>query len=255
MKKLIILILGIVIFVSCLTCKQPSTKTTTQLTKDSVNVASIEKFSDSAIRIEGIQDPPIKSLQVKKSTSKPKLRLLKIDNTKVTETSTNTGHVAYKIPSEMSLRNTYQVIVRISKSTVNIYENLNGEVRTSTIPITQTMEVKLIDPSPSDAKMFDMVADNSGVQIVDNNEEVTQWSWNVTPIKTGTSNLKIVISILRDGKTKETVYEDSVRVKMDMGKEIPYFFGKYWQWLISTLIIPFGVWLYKKRKGKNEETN
>jgi hypothetical protein len=181
------------------------------------------------------------------------LRIINIPNNKVLNTTTNQGYVAYKIPSEMSIRSTYQVMVRISKSSVNIYENLNGEVRTSTIPITQTMEVKVIDPSPADAKFFDIVPDNEAVQLIENGEDITQWTWNVTPIKTGHSNLKIVISIIKDGNKKEIVYEDNVRVKMDMGKQIPFFFGKYWQWLLSTIILPFIIWFYNKRNKEKEK--
>lgn len=175
------------------------------------------------------------------------LRIINVPNNKVLNTTTNQGYVAYKIPTEMSVRSTYQVMVRISKSSVNIYENLNGEVRTSVIPVTQTMEVKVIDPSPADAKFFDIVPDNDAVQLVENGEDITQWTWNVTPLKTGHSNLKIVISIIKDGNKKEIVYEDSVRVKMDIGKQLPFFFGKYWQWLLSTLVIPFIIWFYNKR--------
>jgi hypothetical protein len=181
------------------------------------------------------------------------LKIIKVNNSIVSAKSTNMGHVAYKIPTEMSVRNTYKVIVRISKSTVNIYENMNGEVRTSTIPITETMEVKLIDPSPDDAKMFNVIPDNNAVQLVENNEAITQWTWNITPIRTGEAQLKIMIAVITNGNKKETVYEDTVKVNSNLSKEIPFFFGKYWQWLLSTLVIPFGVWFYNRKKKKTKK--
>ena len=183
---------------------------------------------------------------------KPDLKIVKIDNNKILIKTINDGHVVYKIPQTMNIRNTSQVLLRISKSKVNIYENLNGLVRTTTIPLTETMEVKLIDPSPIDNKMFDIICDNDAEQIVENNEEVTQWTWNVTPLKIGNANLKIVISIIKGGHKKEVVYEDVVNVKMDINKQVSYFFGKYWQWLLTTIIIPFCIWYYNKRK-KNKK--
>ena len=187
--------------------------------------------------------------------NEPKQRIVYMDKhtSSVSTTSTNMGHVAYKIPTEMKVRNTYQVIVRISKSTATIFENLNGEVRTATIPVTETMEVKLIDPSPDDRKMFDVIADNDPTQLVENNESVTQWSWDVTPIRSGQAHLKVMIAVITNGNKKETVYQDTVNIETNLGKQIPFFFGQYWQWLLSTLVIPFVVWFYNRRKKKDEE--
>ena len=183
----------------------------------------------------------------------PKQKIVHVQNTTISNTSTNMGHVAYKIPTEMKVRNTYQVIVRISKTTATIYENLNGEVRTSTIPVTETMEVKLIDPSPDDRKMFDVIADNDATQLVENNESVTQWSWNVTPIRSGQAHLKVMIAVITNGNRKETVYQDTVNIETNLGKQIPFFIGQYWQWMLSTLVIPFGVWFYNRKKNKDDE--
>jgi hypothetical protein len=183
------------------------------------------------------------------------LRVIKVENTKVLSSALNQGYVIYKIPNEMSVRNTYQILVRISKSNISLYENINGVVRVSNIPVTQTMEVKLVDPSPSDAKVFDIISDNEAQQIIDNGDEFTQWSWNVTPLKTGESKIKVVISVIKEGNKKEVVYEDSVTIKMNLGKQLPFFFTKYWQWLLTTLIVPFGVWYYNKRRKKDEGNN
>jgi hypothetical protein len=184
------------------------------------------------------------------------IKIIKVDNSMVSAKSTNMGHVVYKIPTEMKVRNTYQVIVRISKTTAQIYENLNGEVRTTTIPITETMEVKLIDPSPEDRKMFDVIADNEAIQLVENDESITQWTWNVTPIRTGKAQLKVVIAVITNGNKKETVYEDVVNVDSNLSKQIPLFFNSYWQWLIATLLIPVFKYLWpilvKRREEKNK---
>lgn len=176
-----------------------------------------------------------------------------IENNRTITSTNEGGNVVYKIPTDMTVRSTYQVVVRISKSKVKIYENLNGAVKSSIISVTQTMEVNLIDSSPSDYKMFDIVPNNTGVQLVEDNEEVTQWTWDITPVRSGTSKLKIVISIIRDGVAKETVYEDTVVVRADVTKTVPFFISKYWQWIFSTLIIPIVIWYYKRKKKKEEE--
>ena len=194
---------------------------------------------------------PMNNLKI----SPESIRIIEVPNNKVSTSTTSGGHIAYKIPNEMSVRSTYQVIVRISKSTVHIYENLNGDVKTSSIPITETMEVKVIDPSPSDNKMFEIIPDNTPIQLVENNEHVTQWTFNVTPIRSGTSKLKVVISTIINGFTKEVVYEDEVKVKIDITKTIPFFIATYWQWLLTTLVIPVIVWFFKRKNNRNERVN
>ena len=184
------------------------------------------------------------------------LTIVEVSNNRVSTNSESGGHIAYKIPTEMTVRSTYQVIVRISKSVAHIYENLNGEVHTSTVPITETMEVKVVDPSPSDHKMFEIIPDNQPTQLVENNENVTQWTFNVTPLRAGKSKLKVVVSIIRNGVSKEVVYEDYVTVKTDITKTIPYFIATYWQWLLTTIVIPVIVWFVKRRKkDEDEKTN
>jgi len=184
-------------------------------------------------------------------TNNVDVKIIEVPSYKTNDIEKSGGYIVYKIPTEMLVRNTYQVIVRISKSKINIYENINGVIKTSTIPITETMEVRLIDSSPSDNKMFDIGSNNKLIQLVENNENITQWTFDVTPIRIGKSKLKVVISTITNGKVKETVYEDEVKVKINITKTIPFFIGKYWQWLLSTIIIPLIIWRYKKRQ-KNQ---
>ena len=184
------------------------------------------------------------------------LKIVEVQNTKVINNKTNLseGRIVYKIPSVMKVRSTYKVLVRISKSkaTISIYDSLQGTVMTSRIPITETMEVKLVDVSPKDNKAFEIIDGNSGIQIIESGETYTEWNWDVTPVKIGNSRLKIVVSIIRDGNKKDIVYEDTVDVEMDAKEQILFFLKKYWQVLLTSIAIPFIVFIYKKRKEKNQ---
>lgn len=196
--------------------------------------------------------PTIEKTPINLTTKTPKIKIVKVKN-KYINSTTKKGNVAYHIPTTMVVRNTYQVTLVISKTTVNIYEDMEGVVKTTTIPITETMEVNLVDPSPVDDKTFSIVPDNNAEQLIEDGNEVTKWSWNVTPLKSGGANLKIVVSIIKNGHKKETVYTDNIHIKTNLVKTIPLFLEKYWQWLLTTLVIPFGVWLYNKRKKKDGE--
>ena len=163
------------------------------------------------------------------------------------------GKVIYNIPSQMKVRQTYPVILRISSSSVNIYENIKDSLKEVSIPITSSMQVKLIDPSPDDDKAFSIITDNDAIQIVDSNDTYTQWNWDVTPLKSGIKELKLVISTIKDGKLKETVYQGEIKVKINPIKQISFFLSLYWQWVIVTLLLPIIKITYDRYFKKKKE--
>jgi hypothetical protein len=187
------------------------------------------------------------------------LKIIEVPNTKIFKQSKDfsEGRIIYKIPETMKVRNTYRVVVRICKSrfTVSLYDSLHGTVKASNIPVTENMEVKLIDCSPSDHKMFDIIPDDESVQIVESGDTYTQWTFNVTPLHIGNTGLKVVVSVIRNNNKKDVVYEDTVKIEADWYEQIKFFVEEYWKWLISTFIIPVFLWLYKRRKKGKEKVS
>lgn len=176
---------------------------------------------------------------------------------KIDTTSTQSivpGSMSYFIPKEMSVRNTYKIYLKISKSKILLQEYQNDTlIKVATIPVTQTMEVKLIDPTPEDNKAFSIITENTSMQFMDDIDSCyTEWNWSVTPLQSGNNKLSIVISIIKDGVRKEKVYEDVVNVKVNLKNQTFYFFKKNWQILLTSLIIPFIIFLWKRYK-KNKE--
>jgi hypothetical protein len=200
----------------------------------------------------------LKDEEAPKSTPKPKsnIKIVYVKNTKVVKESSDlsNGRIVYKIPEKMKILSTYKVLVRISKSKtiVSIYDSLSDVVRTSEIPVTETMEVKLIDLSPKEEKAFEIVDEDNAIQIVDKGDTYTEWNWSVTPVRVGNSKLEIVVSVIRGDAKKDIVYEDTVEVEKDVWSQIIFFCKEYWHFLASSIIIPFGVWFYKNRKKKSK---
>lgn len=152
------------------------------------------------------------------------------------------GHLSYKIPEYMKTHNSYRVSVKIAKDR-NVLISDSTDI--FDINISQTMEVRLIDVSPSYNKVFDIVKVNSDKQFIDEHL-YTEWLWRVIPIRSGEHSLKVVVSIIRDNNVREIVHEDIVIVENDNKENINLFFSKYWQWLVSTLFIPIFIYLFKK---------
>ena len=239
------------LFSTCKTKNEVPLNREIKFTIDSISVSQNSKVDSSTANFDDLVSEkmlikPVSPQNPKDVKKSKQLKIKVVENPKIYRKTNAEGKVVYQIPSEMKVRETYQVFVRIGKSSVNIYENLDGDVRETVIPVTQTMEVNLIDPSPKDNKAFDIIPDNDETQLVDSIDAYTQWSWNVTPLKTGSSSLKIVISIIRDGNKKEVVYQDRVEVKVNPMKQFMFWLKNYWQWLFTVLLIPVFKWVYDK---------
>lgn len=159
---------------------------------------------------------------------------------------TQLGRLVYEIPDEMTKFNVYYIIAKIQRDTVDvrIYNGIKVVVDTI-IRVSETMQVELIDPSGIN---FNIVS-NSAQQFVEITEPTT-WEFSVTPLKSGENPLQLVVSVIRDGNLKQTVYKDNVIVKTSAGIEIKSWFGKYWQWFFTVLLIPIFKWMWNKRKEK-----
>jgi len=123
------------------------------------------------------------------------------------------------------------------------------------IRIAPVMRVKLIDPSGGEN--FTIVSVTPEEQIVEN-DEFTKWEWDVTALKIGNNKLKLTVDIVVDDKTKNIeVYEDFIYVYSDKTwwNSFIDFMRENWKWVLSTLIIPFLIYMYKIRKNKKIHEN
>lgn len=156
--------------------------------------------------------------------------------------NTGYGKFIYYVPDTMRVLNSYIVNAKISRYFLS--RDIKSEID---IKISNKMEVKLIDPTN---ESFIIVNITNNDQFIDDST-YTEWSWNVKPLKTGELPLKVVVSIFKNDIAKETVYTEIVKIKTDVKKEADSFFESYWQWIISTLILPFVIWFFNKQRKKN----
>jgi ribosomal protein S28E/S33 len=274
MKHLIIILIGLVLFSCKATYKSAKGKSSSNLPTDSSAIKTNTVIMAPPPEPEKEVEVKTSSGQIKKkviitesmiiipeskpsSSPKPKKVLQPHRGAKNSGIANsvpefNMGEIIYQIPDSMKIGKVSEVFVRISatKNSVNITSNVTGPVITNVIKVSETMEVELIDPT---LESFKIVQNNKAKQIIENDSTFTEWRWDVTPAKAGFKSLKIVVSIIRGDETKQTVYMDSILVKSDPIYQTKGFFEKYWQWLMSTIVIPFVVWFWKRRKKDKEE--
>jgi hypothetical protein len=163
--------------------------------------------------------------------------------------STNkNGQLMYSIEDTMKLGINYKVVVRIlnGKNRTEITSDVKSSAVVEDIKTSSTMEVEMVDPD----KAFNITSGNSQIQVVDS-LEYTEWIFIVKPVLSGSHPLTITSSIIQENGKKEKTYSKDIFVRSNVVVSVKGFWATYWQWLFSTIIIPFVIWLYRNKKSKD----
>ena len=200
---------------------------------------------------------------VREEPTKPKKVIKVLDKTNVINDNPNLGLVAHSVPEKMEVGKTYTIKLRISKENNKIQlingngvsiadANIDSKITIASIRVEPVMSAKLISDSSK------MIIQSTSTLIQDIEKEgFTEWGWRVTPIKGGNIFIKIMVSVIVESEngtiTKDIpVYDEVVVVKSNYIFTIKGFIKEYWQWIMTTIIIPFIVWFYNRRKKKNK---
>lgn len=188
--------------------------------------------------------------KIKKHESKTKSKVIDYSTKDTTK-----GWIAYSVPKEMQVSKSYSIKVRISKKTnqnkatlvigdgysIN-NPNLPSIVSIEDIKVSGEMTPELI--SEPDAFKINLLS--TPTQNIDN-ESYTEWEWNVTPLKSGNTTLKLIIKIKEINKDI-IVFNRNISVKSNVPVVVKGFFEKYWQWIMSTFIIPIFLFFWNRKK-------
>lgn len=167
------------------------------------------------------------------------------------------GEVVFTAPEKMRVADTSEVSLRIAAKNhaAGILEGLTEGV-TSTAEqehITPVMEARLDGGAGVDVQALGKDAQSVA------GGGFAEWRWNVTPKKSGSQRLTVsIIAHLTypDGhdvpKTVRTLTR-KVEVSANAGDSIRTFIASYWQWLMTTLIIPIVLFLYRRRSNTQEK--
>jgi len=168
------------------------------------------------------------------------------------------GIIIYQIPEKLTYGETYIFKLRISSKYKISIENLL--VNNKNIPLTTNPHIGPIileDIKTSEYMSANLWADPNGFEISSlntirqkiNNESFTEWSWKVKPIKSGEFYIKLTINI---DDIDYSVYEKDMLVHISIKDKIYLFIMNNYQWLWSTLFVPFLIpWIKKKFKKSN----
>ena len=193
------------------------------------------------------------TLKIEKHTKKENLEIIDKTTTIKKQDNSSKGTIAYSVPQEMQVGKSYQIKLRISKQTgkeinktlivgereIPIADpSIDSKVTLENIRVERTMTAELL----SEDGAFKVTKLNTDKQVLED-ESYTEWGWIVTPQKSGKTYLKLVIKIKvkADGETyiKDiVVFDKNIKVKANASLEVKSWFSQYWQWLMTTIIIP-----------------
>ena len=189
-----------------------------------------------------------------------------IDNTTPNDiTDESVGIMAYSTPDQMVVGKSYTIKLRISKEKNKIQlvsgdrnipindVSVNSKVVIESIRVEPIMSANLI----SEDGKFIIKSASTEVQNIEE-KGYTEWEWRIIPLKSGENFLKLVVKVRIINESGDfykdiTVFDKNVEVKSNVVFSVKTWLSNYWQWLITTIIIPFIVWFYKKKSEEKKK--
>lgn len=279
--KNFIYILSILILSSCVTSNQLVPDIITE--KESI-VEIDTNFIDSTFIDSSFTEPIIKEMIIKKDPDenqvvvsekqkppkytkvKDKVKVEVIDNTTLDDiTNESVGIMAYSTPEQMVVGKSYTIKLRISKEKNKVQlvsgdrnipindVDVNSKVVIESIRVEPIMSANLI----SEDGKFIITPSSTEIQNIEY-KGYTEWGWRITPLKSGENFLKLVVKVRIINESGDfykdiTVFDKNIEVKSNVVFSVKTWISKYWQWLITTIIIPFIVWFYKKKSEEKKK--
>lgn len=203
----------------------------------------------------------IKSIKEKK----PPIKIDIVDNTKKEDSNKNSiGLMAYSNPDQMTVGKEYTIKLRISKEKnsvilINGDRNIpindikvNSKVTIESIRVESIMSAQLM----FDKERFEVSPASTELQNIEDSG-YTEWEWKIIPLKSGENFLKLIVKVrIKDGNNESfkdiTVFDKNIDIKSNIIFSLKLWFKNYWQWLSTTVIIPFIVWWWNRRKKRKK---
>jgi hypothetical protein len=158
------------------------------------------------------------------------------------------GKIAYNLPEKMQLEVDTTVVVAISKSSLNsiLSEDIDTtEFKIKEIKVATRMKANLLDPTKINFVITPLSTDE---QTLDDSSS-TIWKFDVKPIRSGKNPLVLTATIRTTTSLGETyrdvpVFEQAILVESSPTVSLRLFVINNWQWLMTALVLPFGIWIY-----------
>jgi hypothetical protein len=166
------------------------------------------------------------------------------------------ANTALSIPEQANITDDVRVELLISlvkeanKLALDLSES--GKQFAAPVFVTRTVAVTLTAPD------FEVKAVTPERQIL-NRTDNTTWLWTLKPKSVGKHKIDVGIVAIIKLDHEETEYQiktfkKTVEIEITATQIIVAWFSKYWQWIVSTIVLPLLLWAYKNRKRSTEQS-
>lgn len=192
---------------------------------------------------EHVSYVPTQASPVKEADLKP------ISSTEVELKKFTTGKILFDTSHQMKVGIPDRVSVRIAKTlTQHLFEGLTHtqEIEIESIRISRFMTVIL----SGDGFKINPLHTNDE-QIIEE-EEFTQWNWEVTPLRGGKRQLFVNVTIRvkvdnEQGRKDLEALRKEIDITINPAYSIRSFASQYWQWILGSALIPIGLQILSKK--------
>lgn len=142
------------------------------------------------------------------------------------------------------------MLIDVSKN----IEELKSIVKNAEIVTASNIEVSKVVVARVIAPDFNVIAITPEEQPI-SHTEVTQWEWELIPLRTGKHQIHVTVNaeVNVDGVNRvrniET-FRETVEIEITLWQVVKGWISQYWQWSFSTLLLPLGLWYWKRRESK-----
>jgi hypothetical protein len=276
--KYFIYILFLLILQSCVTSKELPTSVVIERESIEIDTNFIDSSfveQDTIIREVMLinQDSVVNQIKIKPKVEKEesikkedKVKVEVDDKTTLDDiTNESVGIMAYSTPTQMTVGKSYTIKLRISKEK-NKIQLVSGDrnIPINDITIDSKVIIESIRVEPimsanliSEEGKFTITPSSTETQNIED-KGYTEWAWRIVPLKGGQNFLKLVVKVRIINENGEffkdiTVFDKNIEVKSNVVFSVKTWISNYWQWLITTIIIPFLVWFYKKKSEEKKK--
>ena len=161
------------------------------------------------------------------------------------------GNIAFNAPTSVKIQDTadIQLILSLAIPQDELKKMImaEGAVNSARTQVSDRMQAHLSSSG------FTITAVSPEVQAV-SRQEATKWEWNIKPNSEGKQHLNLTLSALLniDGESTPRViqtFDKTIEVTIPPKSEIFTFLKENWQWLWTTIFIPLGAWLLRKKQA------
>jgi len=163
--------------------------------------------------------------------------------------------IAFNAPKTLNIHDVAQIqlLLSLHRSIEDLQRSVTppGERQGATVSVSNRMEARLTGTN------FAITAITDEEQAIVSGAD-TEWKWEVAPKETGTQALHLTLTALFDvdgAKTRRTVqtFDRIIEVRVTRMQTLQDFFKKNWQWICTALLIPLGIWIFKKLTSKKQK--